>query len=1515
MFSSKPQRIGFVSNVLKSLNQSIAKERENGVEEAKDGEGLSDEGTVDKWTAEQKDTVTALASSSTFIAWATQGEYIDDKGEKKTGYCLFLKRQEHLVDREKEKALGVSQLVQDIAFDNVKTPSKLVAITFDSNLYFLHLNANTDPMTIQGWTKAMMLDKQHSVPTSVSICRDLFQVGATIDLVGIGFALGKVIFFHYNAEQEDLKPIELKTSLDRDDKVLDVEFLRATDTGCRCGRTEQHFHAVIADKSGLLSVFLITGTDHSGSVPALGLYLTTEFEQKMDLNVESGDIVAASEKGNRFAVACGDAKVRIFGLAVGEGHKFSELQQPPLSEQLVQIPKVAMNNIKQFGVELVKTYKGLKAAWKDDYTQIPDSDYTSSVEKESIYMWQQLYTFDIGGVPLSVSISGDGKVVAVGKEDSESAVYDVDSGCKINSFKSDGRVRTVGLDAYGTKLLVGGFDRKLRQYHLQAGFEQTTSFRTLQGNVQSVSLDDAGQYIAIGTTAASAFLFSLDPKLSGSSLNSPVQLNISETEPTNKMENVVLHVKSSKLVYVVKLSADGAIFAYGDYNNHAKFFHLPSIKEKKEMFPADAPTCFFKHGQGFDEGHTGPPGFIWGLDIKMDDESYFIAVGSWKFSAHLYKFKKADFESSAEVAPDAVWHFPQKDRVFDVALSDLGSILVVGGRDETVKLYDMEELKKATDLPAAPEENSGSYLRNLFISKNSSAKPLIVAADRAFETLSDPDKVYCVAISPDGKYFAYGGVTKTVNVHQLGKHKGVSIQKQAFVHQAIVHRVKFIDNKHLAAISEDGRCCLYAVASKVAKLQLALDGMGNSLAFSSDPFNHLLAVAHGHSVSVFGKKFGFGPLDRPSVQLAKNMMDDSQSLQIALGSHPTLTNAFESSRKSLLSYAVEKRNKEAVDILLNSEEPSGLIMQLHMDGEQKIFTSPLTMAILNKDRNAVEKILAAINSKKISHTEGLFIKGFFSAYRKGQTLAESVSMRRPSSLTATEEEMRSYTKRSAAQSHTAFEDIAELAPASLLKFLANFELEECEPEVLKDLETAVISSRVYVGHPFRSPTGFWRKYYDEAISQKFEESFSQTTPECLVEAMRIPIPGMCGSTSFESGDDTHSSESFIPLEVIVDASTSLKNFGVFGKGSIVHALVMFQWTIIGPYFRMLFYQYLVYLFICVWLSWSLSYLAGTFHPVPFFLAILLFIISLRYLMREINQFIVEFKNQHHPSAGKRLRQALKIHFWDLWNMIDISAFTAQIVTDIIIIFFPFQYSLVVSWAAVAILLLFLKVFFYARAFTLFGPFVRMIQRTMSGMSNFLLVMLIFILGFALAFNVLLNDVDGFTSITDAMLSTLLMVYGDFSALENDDFPETNPTHFGLSTVLFNVMNLFCTVTMLNLLVAILSDNYEEVNEHAAQEYVAQLANIIVETQKMDKDYCDVKELAFRKWVHVLKPVPTQSIVEDASEMSAFKKDITSILTELKENMDNLNEKVDLISKHSDKQLEFAQMQKEQNEEA
>jgi len=659
--------------------------------------------------------------------------------------------------------------------------------------------------------------------------------------------------------------------------------------------------------------------------------------------------------------------------------------------------------------------------------------------------------------------------------------------------------------------------------------------------------------------------------------------------------------------------------------------------------------------------------------------------------------------------------FQQEDRVFDVAISLDASLLLVGGRDKKARLYKIQ----------GDEQNDN-------VQEQRENIPLL--------TFHDDDRIYCVAISAQGEYIAYGGIRKQVHVYQVQATSSILVQR--FTHQHTVHRLSFMDNTHLAAVSEDGVCALYKVDSNKPVLHLNLDegpaagsGAGNSLAFCS-PMKGLLAIAHGCAVTIYGKEFGYGPFDRPSFEVAAALLDKPEALQIALESHPTLTNAFSSKKKkSLLSVAVESGYLAAVELLLDSEVPSGLFIYQHQTDRTSIplAVSALTSALRMRNRNMIEKLLRAISSKKIVNTEHLFLVGFFSAYcdriiqSNGDTSinvnqeddTETVSEGETSTgyrFLRLKPHVHSYNSLDfeVADSEddqkilvgSVFKAIALYFPAHFLEFLSAFEMEECDPAMLGKIESAQLEKAVRVALPFKSPKSYWYRILKEMEKEQSQHSpltflLSRRLPYNVLQAQRISFPGIFGARRFENTLET-------PLEIIINASSTLQQYSVFDKHTIVHSLVMFYWDIHGPKFLVRTCKYFVYYCCCVYVSTIIAMPQPQETPkTAVFFCVALIFMGIHGLSIEVEQFKTEYdleaqsQSVENSSINTFLlwRNSLINHF-DIWNTLDMFAYSTQLVTNVLLLAMVFgqNLTLLIGFEIVSILLLTWKWFYYAKAF-------------------------------------------------------------------------------------------------------------------------------------------------------------------------------------------------------------------------
>mmetsp|Transcript_100391 Transcript_100391/g.287268 ORF Transcript_100391/g.287268 Transcript_100391/m.287268 type:complete len:1299 (-) Transcript_100391:536-4432(-) len=116
-----------------------------------------------------------------------------------------------------------------------------------------------------------------------------------------------------------------------------------------------------------------------------------------------------------------------------------------------------------------------------------------------------------------------------------------------------------------------------------------------------------------------------------------------------------------------------------------------------------------------------------------------------------------------------------------------------------------------------------------------------------------------------------------------------------------------------------------------------------------------------------------------------------------------------------------------------------------------------------------------------------------------------------------------------------------------------------------------------------------------------------------------------------------------------------------------------------------------------------------------------------------------------------------------------------------------------------------------------AAFVITIQRMMMDMCKFLVMFLIFWMGFSYAFYLMLGVngplgdeyVEGFGSVKDSLATTFLIMLGDW---DYDAFTDNNFVQIG-----FFVYVLLSVVLLLNMLIAMMSSSFEEVRENASVE--------------------------------------------------------------------------------------------------
>ena len=234
-----------------------------------------------------------------------------------------------------------------------------------------------------------------------------------------------------------------------------------------------------------------------------------------------------------------------------------------------------------------------------------------------------------------------------------------------------------------------------------------------------------------------------------------------------------------------------------------------------------------------------------------------------------------------------------------------------------------------------------------------------------------------------------------------------------------------------------------------------------------------------------------------------------------------------------------------------------------------------------------------------------------------------------------------------------------------------------------------------------------------------------------------------------------------------------------------------------------------------------------------------------------------------------------------WNVIDAGALVLM-------------HYLCVAWlatgiinaetAAIAGLLAFAKLLSYLRAFKPLASLVAVLSEVVKDSAPFLLILLVALLGFTTAFNAL----GMFGSASMALYSTFMLGLGElflevrlqptaaaawrpcltahshtdtplcFSRSPQDDtFTDPSPQKDAFKKALQIGCLLFVLVVMMNLLIAVISDSFERVQEHAAAQFQLERANIIRDNNAI----LDALQWCFGdrwaeppcRWLHVLRP--------------------------------------------------------------
>jgi len=991
-------------------------------------------------------------------------------------------------------------------------------------------------------------------------------------------------------------------------------------------------------------------------------------------------------------------------------------------------------------------------------------------KKGSTWEWEETYETETPETVSSVSITQDGKMLAVADDSRQVSVFDLTSGAQIHHFRQSDRVTEVCFSKDAERLAVGGFDTYLTIYDLHYGL-QLEDTRTESSIIQSVSLSSDGTRVGFGTKDGTVKVYDLSRH--------------------NEQEAPIFFYKNTKQIWVVELSGDGEWLAAGGFDHTARVFVLSEFPG-----PLEAAEVLYNVNHQWE---IPMQWFIWSLSLRKVEEKpeAKLVVGDWAGKVKVQRLFTSEDGSHLSEALFALSLKDKSDRIFSLSFNREADKLAIGTRSCTASVWSL-----AKDDPSLePLIPMGETVKV----SNQALQP------KRLQKFKRKDRVYTVALSPDGSRLAVGGMDKTVAVYKTKKQ----LLLKEFKRSAQVNYVSFtFDGAYLGAVGEDRLCVIYCMKTLTIVLQQSKSHEISSISFSS---GGSMAIASGHGIFVFGKgENSYGITARPSYRYAESFLDRDEELQILVKSHPTIPNCRSNdNQQTLLHRAVELQLIRAVEILLATTCTLGLIPNI--DG-----VCALGEALKRGQKEIVTMLLRAVVSKKICNTPG--------------TMQQITKQRGDRSLLS---------------------KLGEMFPDLYLQFLAELKMEEAGLLVQGNIHVAPLSKEMYVCCKRRAPTQLWQTYLATKYEFKEENLKNKTLQDkdtfvVAVKSYRVPIEDFSKA---------------IKLRDVIKYAEFTKNLEVFREGTIVHSILEFKKPKYIRRFTMHLLIYVFYLLICIFWGYAASFTRHhsweeiLLHPqkrtfawgiTALILSLIVAICTLCYIWNELYQIFIEYSFTPSHSRYKKIMGAFQMYFNSIWNNIDICAFG---LTTIGLVLFYVRHPEMHQLISAAVTMLCFKLLYYARALPAWSLVIRTMLVVIEKSLHVVKVIAVLICGIGCSYLILFGaewglDTDMYPEISVYFRNPGIAIYSValflFMQINMIDVSAAKSTDL-LAMVLLMIFLIVCVLLLVNILIAKMGDAYGEVRERAELESNCEIARIIYE---LEQDRCKV----FLPWLHVLRPV-------------------------------------------------------------
>ena len=217
---------------------------------------------------------------------------------------------------------------------------------------------------------------------------------------------------------------------------------------------------------------------------------------------------------------------------------------------------------------------------------------------------------------------------------------------------------------------------------------------------------------------------------------------------------------------------------------------------------------------------------------------------------------------------------------------------------------------------------------------------------------------------------------------------------------------------------------------------------------------------------------------------------------------------------------------------------------------------------------------------------------------------------------------------------------------------------------------------------------------------------------------------------------------------------------------------------------------------------------------------------------------------------------------------------------------------VTTWMGIAVLLVWLKLFYFGRIFYSTAAMIRMVIEIAYDMKYFLLILLLTVTGFGNAYFILAssNLTDGVYFTGDTFWRAFIYAYNQ--SLGSFDTSAYAGTDKHLLFTIWWLNTMIVLIIMLNLLIAIMGDTFDRVQETSENNMLKELASIMVENEMLinrhrmfgeakyiiiiQEEKADESEVSWEGKLQYLKKYMDKTVIDQSKLLKSLEKEIVQI---------------------------------------